>query len=790
MEEKEFEPQIPEILPVIPVKGGIIFPGMAIPFTVKEEKYKVLIDETLKAEKIFGAFLQKEGDKKEIEPEDIHHIGTAVYIHRMIRAPDGTMRLFVQGIKRIKAVNFEKKDKGLFVKVEVLKDDLPEDKKVLEALKQSILSTLKEIIQATPYIPEEALLFLSSIEDYSIFTDMVASSMNFDPREKQKILETLNVEERMKKVLSLLSAEKEVAMLSQKIREEVDESLEKARREHILREQLKAIQRELGELDETEKEIQELKKKVEEKKMPEEAKEVALREIDKLARLHPASPEYSVSRNYIDWLLALPWSEETEDILDIERAKKILDEDHYDLEKVKERILEFLAVRIIKKGKVKGPILCFVGPPGVGKTSLGKSIARALGRKFIRMALGGIRDEAEIRGHRRTYVGALPGRIIQGIRQVGTKNPVFMLDEVDKIGVDFRGDPASALLEVLDPEQNYSFRDHYIEVPFDLSQVFFIATANTTHTIPPPLLDRMEVIEIPGYVDEEKFYIATKYLIPKQKKENGLDGMNIKFTKKALKKIINEYTREAGVRQLERRIGGIMRKIAIEALKSKDGKTEFNITPNLVEKYLGPPVFYSETKARKGTVGVATGLAWTPAGGEILFIESAKMPGKGGLILTGKLGEVMRESCQAALTLIRANSNVWGINHSEIEKSDIHIHVPEGAIPKDGPSAGVAIFASLLSLFTEKPIDPEVAMTGEITLRGKVMPVGGIKEKVLAAKRAGIKKVILPKWNEKDVKELPPYIIKGMEFIFVDNINEVVKILFPDMKPEKTNTKK
>ncbi len=785
MGEEEFAPQIPEILPIIPVKGGIIFPGVAIPFTIKEEKYKALIDEALKREKIFGSFLQKEVDKKEIEPEDIYHVGTAVYIHRMRRMPEGTMWLFIQGIKRIKAISFEKKEKGLFAKVEVLNDEFPEDKKILEALKQSILSTFQEIIQAVPHIPEEALIFLSSVEDYSAFTDLMASSLNVDPREKQKILEILNVEERMKKVLSLLSAEKEVATLSQKIREEVSESIEKRRREHILREQLRAIQKELGELDETEKEIQELRKKVEEKKMPEEAKEVALREIEKLSRLHPASPEYSVSRNYIDWLLALPWSEETEDILDIERAKKILDEDHYNLEKVKERILEFLAVRIIKKGKLKGPILCFVGPPGVGKTSLGKSIARALGRKFIRMALGGIRDEAEIRGHRRTYVGALPGRIIQGIRQVGTKNPLFMLDEIDKIGVDFRGDPASALLEVLDPEQNYSFRDHYIEVPFDLSQVFFIATANTTYTIPPPLLDRMEIIEIPGYVDEEKFYIAEKYLIPKQKKENGLDGIDIRFTREALKKIVNEYTREAGVRELERKISGIMRKIAVTILTSKEGKAEFEITPDVVEKYLGPPIYYSETKARKGTIGVATGLAWTVAGGEILFIESAKMPGRGSLILTGKLGEVMKESCQAALTLIRANSDLWVIDPSEIEKSDIHIHVPEGAIPKDGPSAGVAIFVSLLSLFTGKPVDSEIAMTGEITLRGKVMPVGGIKEKVLAAKRAGIKKVILPKWNEKDVKELPSYIIKGMEFMFVDNIKEVVKILFPELKTEK-----
>ncbi|MEO0290367.1 MAG: endopeptidase La [candidate division WOR-3 bacterium] len=784
MEEKEFEFHIPEVLPVIPVKGGVIFPGIAIPFTIKEETYQRLIDEALKQDKIFGSFLQKE-EKKEFEPENIFKIGTAVYIHRMFRAPDGSMRLFIQGIKRVEILEFLKKEIGFYAKVKILQDELPKDNKILEALKHSILSTLKEIIQAVPYIPEEALIFLSGIEDYSIFTDMVASSINIEPLEKQRLLETLNLEERMKKVLSFLTAEKEVASLSKKIKEEVDESIERTRREHILREQLRAIQKELGELDETEKEIQELRKKIEEKKMPDEAREVALRELDKLSRMHPASPEYSVSRNYIDWLIALPWSEETEDILDLERAKKILDEDHYNLEKVKERILEFLAVRIIKKGKLKGPILCFIGPPGVGKTSLGKSIARALGRKFIRMALGGIRDEAEIRGHRRTYVGALPGRIIQGIRQVGTKNPVFMLDEVDKIGLDFRGDPASALLEVLDPEQNYSFRDHYIEVPFDLSQVFFIATANTLYTIPPPLLDRMEIIEIPGYVDKEKLFIATRYLIPRQKKENGLDGMSISFTRKALEKIINEYTREAGVRQLERKIGEIMRKIAMEILRTKDGKTNFVITPSNVEKYLGSPIFYSETKIRKGTVGVATGLAWTPTGGEILFIESAKMPGRGALILTGKLGEVMRESCQAALTLIRANSKACNINYSEIEKSDIHIHVPEGAIPKDGPSAGVAIFVSLLSLFTGKPVDPEVAMTGEITLRGKVMPVGGIKEKVLAAKRAGIKKVILPSWNEKDVRELPSYITKGMEFIYVDNIYDVIKYLFPDLIKEK-----
>jgi len=778
--EQGFEPKIPDVLPVIPIKGGIIFPGMAIPFTVKEKIYQKVIDESLKGEKIFGSFLQKNPEIKIPSPEELHHIGCAVYIHRMIRAPDGSMRLFVQGIKRIRVIEFQKKEEIYLAKIEILKDEIKEDKKNLEALKQSTLSLLKEIVENVPVFPEDVLMFLSGIDDYSLFSDMIASSMNFEPEKKQMLLETLNVEERMKKIIFLLKEEVEVVRVSAKIREEVDEKLEKSRREHILREQLKAIQKELGEIDETEKEIQELRKKVEEAGMLDEAKEVALREIDKLSRLHPASPEYSVSRNYIDWLLALPWSKETEDILDIKRAKKVLDEDHYNLEKVRDRILEFLAVRMLNKKGTKGPILCFVGPPGVGKTSLGKSIARALGRKFIRMALGGIRDEAEIRGHRRTYVGALPGRIIQGIRQAGTKNPVFMLDEVDKIGFDFRGDPSSALLEVLDPEQNYSFRDHYIEVPFDLSNVFFITTANTTHTIPPPLLDRMEVIEVPGYTHEEKIYIARNYLIPRQKKENGLTGIELKFTNKAIFKIISEYTREAGVRQLERRISGIMRKIAMEVISSRNGKTRYTIGISDIEKYLGPPLIYSETKARKGLVGVATGLAWTYSGGGILFIESAKMPGKGNLILTGKLGEVMRESCQAALTLVRANSNRLNIDPSIFEKVDIHIHIPEGAIPKDGPSAGVAIFASLVSLFTEKPIDPEIAMTGEITLRGKVMPVGGIKEKVLAAKRVGINKVILPEWNKKDLKDIPKHILKNVTFYFANNIYEVLKIIFPE----------
>ena len=781
------EIKIPKILNILPIKGGVIFPNMTVPMVVKEKNIHELIDDALKKEKLILTVLQKDENVENPKFKDIYSVGTVGLILKMLRAPDGTMRLIIQGIKRARIKKALKEEPYLVAEIEEIEDIIKtKNEKEIEALRTNVLGLLKEIVQNIPYIPEDFLIIAMNITEPGKLADFVAGYMQFPNEEKQKILETQEVLERLKSVLKLLAQEKEIISLSQKIREEISEKIDKQQREYYLREQLKAIQKELGEIDERTKEVEELRRKIESAKMPKEVEEIALKELAKLERIPPGMPEYTVVRNYLDYLIELPWSKETEDNLDLKRARKILDEDHFNLEKVKERILEFLAVRILKKGDVKGPILCFVGPPGVGKTSLGKSIARALGRKFIRMSLGGIRDEAEIRGHRRTYVGALPGRIIQGIRQVGTKNPVFMLDEIDKIGIDFRGDPSSALLEVLDPEQNYSFSDHYLEVPFDLSKVFFIATANTTHTIPPPLLDRMEVIEIPGYIEYEKIEIAKKYLIPKEIQANGLSEFKIDFDEKAIKKIIIEYTREAGLRNLEKKIGTILRKIAVEIAEGKKFN-EIKIEEKDVEKYLGPPIFFSETKIRGGIPGIATGLAWTPVGGEILFIESTKMPGGRNLILTGQLGEVMRESAQAALSIIRSKAEKLGIEKDFWNKYDIHIHVPEGAVPKDGPSAGITILVSLVSLLKEKPINPEIAMTGEITLRGKIMPVGGIKEKILAAKRAGIKEIILPKLNEKDLSEIPEYVKKDLKFYFVENVDEVLKIVFGNKKRRKND---
>ncbi len=782
--------KIPKTLNILPVKGGVIFPNMTIPLLVKEKNIQELIDDALKKEKMVLTITQRDESIENPKFKDLYTVGTVSLILKMMRVPDGTMRLIIQGIKRARIKKELKEEPFLVAEIEELEDIIKtKNEKEIEALKTNVLNLLKEIVQNIPYIPEDFLLIALNIPEAGKLADFVAGYMQFPVEEKQKVLETLDVIERLRSVLKLLAQEKELISLSQKIREEISEKIDKEQREYYLRQQLKAIQKELGEIDEKTKEVEELRKKIEEAKMPKEVQEVALKELSKLERIPPGMPEYTVVRNYLDWLIELPWSIETEDNLDLKRARKILDEDHFNLERVKERILEFLAVRILKKGDVKGPILCFVGPPGVGKTSLGKSIARALGRKFVRMSLGGIRDEAEIRGHRRTYVGALPGRIIQGIRQAKSKNPVFMLDEIDKIGIDFRGDPSSALLEVLDPEQNYSFSDHYLEVPFDLSKVFFIATANTTYTIPPPLLDRMEIIEIPGYIEYEKIEIAKKYLIPRQIEANGLLGYEIIFEEEAIKKIIREYTREAGLRNVERKIGTILRKIAVEIAEGKK-IDKVIIKEEDIEKYLGPRVFFSETKAREGIPGIATGMAWTPTGGEILFIESTKMPGGRNLILTGQLGEVMKESAQAALSIIRSKSEQLGIEKDFWNKYDIHIHVPEGAVPKDGPSAGITIFISLVSLLKNQPVNPEIAMTGEITLRGKVMPVGGIKEKVLAAKRAGIKEIILPKLNEKDLVEIPDYVKKDLKFHFVENVDDVLKIVFKDEKKLKKKSKR
>ncbi|MGD8628083.1 MAG: endopeptidase La, partial [bacterium] len=622
----------------------------------------------------------------------------------------------------------------------------------------------------SPHLPDELHVAVMNIDNASRAADLIASNINLSTSEKQEILETYETGKRLEKLIGYLNRELQVLELGSKIQSEVKTELDKSQREYYLREQLKAIRRELGEADERTMEIEELKGKIESANMPKDARQAADRELDRLGKMPPQAAEYTVSRTYLDWLINLPWAEGTKDNLDVAKAKEILDEDHYDLDKVKERILEFLAVRKLK-ADTKGPILCFVGPPGVGKTSLGKSIARTLGRKFTRISLGGIRDEAEIRGHRRTYVGALPGRIIQGIRKAGSNNALFMLDEVDKIGADFRGDPAAALLEVLDPEQNSFFSDHYLEVPFDLSRVMFITTANVLVTVPAPLLDRMEVIELPGYTDEEKVEIARKYLIPRQLEAHGLTAKTLAFEDDAVRLLISEYTREAGLRNLEREIGNISRKVARKVAEGKRGRT--TITSEGVHDYLGPRNFFREVAERTMVPGVATGLAWTEAGGDIIFVETSMMKGGKSLNLTGRLGEVMRESAQAALTYVRSRADELKVDESFYENYDLHVHVPHGGVPKDGPSAGVTIATSMLSLLTKRPVRADVAMTGEITLKGRVLPVGGIKEKILASRRAGIRNVILPSKNEKDLIEVPEIVKKGLNFIFVDNLDEV-----------------
>ncbi len=773
------KPKIPRELPVLPIKGGVVYPNLIVPLVLTNENSQKLVDDALAGDRIIAVVTQKDENVENPGPSDLYGYGTASMILKMLRTPDGGMRVLVQGLERIKIEEYLRTEPYLVARVEVLKEpEVNEEDVEIEALKHNVITAFQEIAKNTPFLPDDLVTVAMNIKEAGKLADFIASYMPLKVRDKQALLETIDPRERLKKLFASLEKELEIIRLSTKIQQEVKSEIDKGQREYFLREQLKAIQKELGMTeDEREAEAKEFLEKIEKSGMPDEVKEIALKEVDRLKRMMMGSPEYTVVRTYLEWLTELPWNVETEDNLDIERARKILDEDHFDLDRVKERILEFLAVRKLKKD-TKGPILCFVGPPGVGKTSLGKSIARAMGRKFVRMSLGGVRDEAEIRGHRRTYVGALPGRIIQGIKQAGTKNPVFMLDEIDKIGVDFRGDPASALLEVLDPEQNREFVDHYLDVPFDLSSVLFITTANVTATIPPPLLDRMEIIELPGYVDEEKVQIARNYLIPRQKTENGLDDFDILFQEKAILKIIREYTREAGVRNLERKIGSILRKIAKEAATGKLKKKRIVITPRRVEKYLGAPQYYSEVAARKGEVGVVTGLAWTPTGGEILFVEALKMPGGKNLILTGQLGDVMKESATAALSLVRSKAEKLGIDPKFYEKYDIHIHVPEGAIPKDGPSAGVAIFVALVSLLREQAVDPELAMTGEITLRGKVIPVGGIKEKVIAARRAGIKRVILPQWNKKDLVDVPDYVKNSLEFHFIDNVDEAIEIAF------------
>jgi ATP-dependent Lon protease len=763
---------IPERIPILPLRGTVLFPELILPIMVGRKRSVKLIDDAMEKDRIIGVVTQKRSETEDPKEEELYRVGVGALILRMIREMDGSQRVIVQGLSRIRIEQFAQKDPYFLAKVEVIDESSAQGVEV-EALMMNLKNLFQKAVDLAPYLTNEMGQMVSNLKSPGILADLIASNLNIPTEEKQNILDTLDVTERLNKVHILLNKEVQVLELGNKIQSQVKEDIDKTQREYYLREQLKAIKKELGEMDEHTAEVKELQDRIAKANMPEEALKAARKELDRLAKIPPASAEYTVARTYLDWLIDLPWSHSTRDNLEIKNAKKILDEDHYNLEKVKKRILEYLAVRKLKSD-MKGPILCFVGPPGVGKTSLGKSIARAMDRKFVRISLGGVRDEAEIRGHRRTYVGALPGRIIQGIKKGSSNNPVFMIDEVDKIGMDFRGDPSSALLEVLDPEQNYSFSDHYIDIAFDLSKVMFITTANILEPIPPALRDRMEVLELPGYSEEEKMNIAVNFLIPRQLTEHGLTEDYLEFKKGAISGIINSYTREAGVRNLEREIAAVCRGVAKEVAEGNQEKAV--VGESMLHKFLGPVKFFPEVAERTAEPGVATGLAWTPTGGDIIFIEATQMRGEKGLTLTGQLGEVMKESAQAALSYVRAKAKDLGVKEDFFGNTDIHVHVPAGGIPKDGPSAGLPIFIALTSLLTGHAVRSDVAMTGEITLRGLILPVGGIKEKALAARRAGISVIILPQKNEKDLEEIPKEIKKEMEFKFVNRMDEVIPL--------------
>ncbi len=799
-------PNIPNVLPILPLRGVVVFPQTGVPLTIGQPRSITLVDDVVGHDRLVGLVASKDPEKEIPGPDDLYSVGTVATVHRLFRAPDGTIRLLVQGLSRFKLGEFVSQEPYLKAKIELYPEIVDEDALELEALARNVSSQFEHIAEMVPSIPQELVASISNLENplQTIYT--VANFQRMDLEDSQKLLEIDSVAEKLHTLTNILAHEIEVLELGQKIQNEAREEIEKMQRDYFLREQLKAIQRELGEQDEHTAEVEDFRKKIIDAKMPEEAEKQSYQELDRLSKLSSASAEYGVIRTYLDWLVSLPWSAVTEDNLDITNARAVLDHDHYGLEDVKERLLEFLAVRKLRQERKvaletvetddlirrerEGVILCFIGPPGVGKTSLGRSIARALGREFVRISLGGVRDEAEIRGHRRTYIGALPGRILQALRRLASRNPVFMLDEVDKLGSDFRGDPSSALLEVLDPEQNNEFRDHYLEVSFDLSQVMFITTANSLATIPGPLLDRMEIIEISSYTDNDKIEIAKGYLIPRQLRENGLMPEEIIFTEDAIQTVIGSYTREAGVRNLERELGSICRKVVTHIAEGKLEKVE--IDPERVREYLGRPKFYhtDEIATRTSLPGVATGLAWTPVGGEVLFIEATSMPGNKSFQLTGSLGDVMQESARAALSYVRANAESLGLASDFFNQTDIHLHVPAGAQPKDGPSAGVTMVTALVSLVSGKSIKPDIGMTGEITLRGQVMPVGGIKEKVLAAHRAGLKSVILPKRNEVDLEDLPDEVLHDLEYHFVDMMDEVLALALDDKPTAKTPKKK
>jgi ATP-dependent Lon protease len=773
--------QLPRELYVLPVRNTVTFPGTVVPLSVQREKSRRMLAEFLPEEKVILVLGQRNPDKDDPGPDDLYEVGTAMAVLKLLRMEDESQNLIVHGLERVRVVDYLQTDPFLRARIEPLQDQDRSDK-TTQALVMNVREAARRVIELSPNIPEEAQVMLNNIPTPGGLADFLASNLQLEQDKKQLLLETTSVKDRLEQINSELHKQVDLLELSSKLQSEVKENIDKSQRQYFLQEQLKAIQKELGVSDEKTEDIEEIRAKLDEAELTESAAKEANRELSRLEKLPTASPEYSVIRTYLEVLSEVPWSKATEDHLDVQRAEKVLDEDHYDLEKVKRRILEYLAVRKLAQ-ESRGPILCFVGPPGVGKTSLGQSIARSLGRKFIRMSLGGVRDEAELRGHRRTYIGSLPGRIVQEVRKVGVNNPVFMLDEVDKLGQDFRGDPTSALLEILDPAQNSTFQDHYLNVPFDLSKTIFIATANYIGNVPPPLRDRMEVIEIPGYTPKEKLQIARQYLLKRQRKENGLKASQCRWNNAALRIIIDEYTREAGVRELERQIGAVMRGVA--AMIARGDAEWRKVTEELIRELLGPRKYESELAQRTSVPGVVTGLAYTPTGGQILFIEAAGYPGKSGLQLTGQIGDVMKESAQAALSLVRSQTETINPDF-DFAKNDIHIHVPAGAVPKDGPSAGVAMFTALVSLLSRRPVRADVAMTGEITLRGLVMPIGGVKEKVLAAKRAGIKRVILPKRNEKDLVDVPPEAKTGLKFFFADTVDDVIRHALQKKRVPKT----
>ncbi len=768
------EIEIPSTLAVLPLKDTIVFPGSLTPLAIGQERSVRLIDDVVGDEPRIVALVTARGDEVE-EPswDDLYEIGTAAIVDKMIKVPDGTLRVLVRGLERVRLERRLQDEPYLVGEFTTVPDVLVESDEV-EALSRNVQTLFQRIIELVPYLPEELQLALANVEDPSALCNFVASLLRIKTEEKQQLLELADVEARLRELLRLLNRELELLELGSKIQSQMQSEIEKGQREFFLRQQLKAIQEELGEGDEQQAEVAELRARIDEAELPEDAHKAAARELSRLEKLPPAAAEYGVIRTYLDWILMLPWTKTTEDNLELEHARQVLDEDHYDLDKVKERIVEFLAVAKLKRD-VSGPILCFVGPPGVGKTSLGKSIARALGREFVRISVGGVRDEAEIRGHRRTYVGAMPGTIIRALRDAEAKNPVFLIDEIDKMGSDFRGDPASAMLEVLDPEQNKTFRDHYLDLPFDLSQVLFICTANQVETIPPPLLDRMDVIQLSGYTEEEKLGIARKYLVPKQLEAHGLTADRVEFDDDALRLVIREYTREAGVRNLERQIAALCRKAARAIAEGEEGT--IRIGEERARDWLGPRRFPGEVRKRTADPGVATGLAVTSVGGDVLFIEATAYPGDGKLKVTGQLGEVMQESAQAAYSWVRAHADQLGLDPDWFTKQDIHLHVPAGAVPKDGPSAGVTMATAIVSLVKGEPVSDRVGMTGEVTLTGQVLQIGGVREKVLAAQRAGLEKVVLPHENEADLEDLPEE-AKQLEFVLADTVEDVLAAAF------------